>query len=57
MSISGDIIYTQVVELGTGINKINFSNQSIAAGMYFLKVDGINEALKIIISGGVISLD
>ncbi len=48
--ISGSVIQSQIVELIEGVNRISFSNTTLAPGVYLMKVEGYTEVLKIVIN-------
>ncbi len=50
VDISGRVLYTQSISLQEGLTQIQMSRPELPAGIYFIKVDGFDEPVKIIIT-------
>jgi hypothetical protein len=50
IDLSGRILHTQSLSLQEGVTQIQLSKPELPAGIYFIKVDGFDEQLKIIIT-------
>jgi hypothetical protein len=47
---SGRILHTQPIYIQEGVTQIKMDKTDLPAGIYFIKIDGFNEALKMIIT-------
>jgi hypothetical protein len=50
IDLSGRILHTQSISLQEGLNQLEISKPELPAGAYFIKVDGFDEPIKMIIS-------
>jgi hypothetical protein len=50
IDLSGRILYTQVLSIQKGLNQIEISKPELPSGVYFIKVDGFDEPIKMIIT-------
>lgn len=50
MDVSGNVLQNKLIQLNEGTNRIQFSNSTLASGVYFIRVDGYTELLKVVIS-------
>jgi hypothetical protein len=50
IDLSGRILHTQSISLQKGLNQLEISKPELPAGIYFIKVDGFDEPIKMIIS-------
>lgn len=50
MDLSGRILHTQTLSIQEGTNQISISKPELPSGIYFIKIDGFDEPIKMIIS-------
>lgn len=50
MDVSGRIIDTQTISIQDGLTQIPVIKTDLPSGVYFIKIDGFDEPLKIVIA-------
>jgi hypothetical protein len=50
IDLSGRVLHTQSISIQEGFNQIEISKPELPSGIYFIKVDGFDEQLKMIIA-------